>query len=125
MSRTDGTYPSYVRLDIDANNPPKDWNDGARRCEYCTKDWPNVSTFSPSPCCGANANIVSTATPDMTWPLAVKMLLTHRFDKWYERWNDGASDEDLTWVQAIEVPYSEQELEEGLEEIANLINVQE
>lgn len=121
MSRLDGTYPSYVKLDIDASHPPKGWNDGARRCEHCNKDWPNLSLFSPSPCCGANAGIVSTAIPDMTWPLAVKMLLTHRFEKWYERWNDGASDEDLVWMD-IEVPYSEHELEEGLEEIDHLVN---
>jgi hypothetical protein len=57
----------------------------------------------------------------MTWPLAVKMLLMNRFEKWYERWNDGATDEDLVWLD-IEVPYTEDELVEGLEEIENLVN---
>lgn len=122
MSRSDGEYPGYIKLQIDPKRPVEGWNDGARRCIACKKAWPNLALFSPSPCCNANAGVVSSAEPDMSWESAVKSLLHARFERYYEKWNEGASDEQLMWLVDDDMSFSEHEYKEGLKEIENLIS---
>lgn len=119
MSRSNNSFPSYVKLDINPARPKKGWDDGCRRCSECGKSWPNIASFSPSPCHNVTAGIVKTSPPDMTWPAAVKELLRAKFNKYYEQWNEGTSDEELYWTEES-VP-SEQEISEGMKEIEKLI----
>lgn len=119
MSRSDGTYPGYVKLTYSKTNPPEDWDEGARRCIQCKKNWPNLSEFSPSPCCNHQAGIVADATPDTNWPDAYSDLLRFRFDRFYEKWNDGATDIELCWNNTE--PVSDDEVCEGIKEINSLI----
>lgn len=121
MSRSDHTYPSYVKLDIDHQRPPTGWKDGSRRCGACGKNWPNLGMFSPTPCCNAQGGIVSDGTPDVTWPEAVSALLHFRFEKYYDRWNEGVTDEQIKWVD-IHTGISDAEMSEGMKEIEQLIS---
>lgn len=122
MSRSDGVYPSYAKLELDPNKPPAGWDYGARRCIKCKKSWPNMGIFSPSPCCNENAGVVNTAEPDMSWAEALSEVLRVRFERYYEKWNEGASDEQLMWMVDDDMPFSEHEYEEGLKEIERLIS---
>jgi hypothetical protein len=119
MSRTDGTYPSYVKVNLDAAHPKDGWNDGCRRCSNCGKSWPNVAVFSPSPCHNVVAGIVKSGTPDMPWAKAVSELRHAKFERYYEKWNDGASDEELYWTK--ENDPSDYEMSEGMREIEKII----
>jgi hypothetical protein len=120
MSRSDGTFPSYSTIEISAIDPPDGWNDGARKCRACGKNWPRVRHFSPSPCCGVEAGIVTTSRPDMTWDIAAKALLNSRFEKYYERWNEGITDEQIAWVTTEGETFSDADFAQGLEEIERL-----
>lgn len=122
MSRSDGQYPSYVKLNVDPHKPPTGWDHGARRCIRCKKAWPNLAIFSPSPCCNENAGQSNTAEPDMSWADAVQHLLRAKFDRYYEKWNEGATDEQLMWMVDDDMPFSEHEYKEGLKEIERLIS---
>lgn len=90
----------------------------------CNKDWPNISVFSPSPCCNAQAGVVATAQPEMTWGRAVKELMYFRFERYYENWNEGVTDEEMTWLDLGEMPYTEHEYVEGIKEIERIISQQ-
>ena len=120
MSRSDGTFPQYVKLDYSKSEAPENWNDGVRRCKECKKNWPNLPEFSPSPCCNCQAGTVSDALPDMDWETAYIELVRFRFDRVYEKWNDGATDIELAW-SSIE-PISDQEISEGLEELNSFLS---
>lgn len=120
MSRTDGQFPPHIKLDYDKNTPPEGWNNGARRCIACKKDWPNMPEFSPSPCCDQQAGTVMDTVPDMNWRVAYAELLKFRFEKYYEKWNDGVSDVELCWNHNEQV--SDQEISEGLEKLNALID---
>ena len=119
MSRRDGNYPPYAKLEYSKNDPPEGWNDGARRCIGCKKDWPNVPEFSPSPCCNYQAGIVADALPEMTWDTALTELKRFRFERFYEKWNDGASDIELCWNN--HEPISDEVISEGLEKLNSFI----
>lgn len=124
MSRKNNTFPKYVKLKIDAENPPADvWERGSRKCVKCQTQWPSYSIFNPSPCCDASTE-VNTNTPHMTWGEAVKRLLIARFERYYEKWNDNVTDEALMWDQSIEdgFPIDEESLKQGMEEIERLIS---
>lgn len=121
MTRSDGTFPSYVKLNLSFDDPPKDWNVGVRRCIQCGKNWPNLNHFSPSPCCNAQAGVVADAIPDMGWEVALRDLLRFRFERYYERWNEGFTDEQLMFVEGIDtLPPSEEEISDGMAEIERL-----
>lgn len=121
MSRSDGSFPSYVKMDLDPQQPRPGWNKGCRRCSNCGRNWPNVAVFSPSPCHDVDAGIVSTSAPDMTWSVAVHELLDAKFEKYYDRWNEGLSDEELYWTVDSSTSVSESEINEGMKEIENLL----
>lgn len=122
MSRSDGSFPVYNKLDLDKDHPRKDWDEGCRRCIQCGKSWPNISSFSPSPCCSVAAGTVGNMSPDMSWKEAVIALHTSRFERIYSVWNEDMSDEQLSWIPDSEAdPISEQDIIDGLEEIDQLI----
>jgi hypothetical protein len=100
MSRSDGKFPSYVKLEIDPDQWPENYHDKARQCVGCAKLWPHPHLFDPSPCCDCETEVVE-ATPDMRWPDAVHHLLEARFNRWYEEYNDGLADEQLAWEEVI------------------------
>lgn len=58
----------------------------------------------------------------MSWAEAVSALKQSRFERYYERWNEGVTDEQLVWMNPVEVPYSEQELEKGLDELNSFLD---
>lgn len=97
MSRMDGKYPTYNKLEIDKDNWPVDYWEGSRLCEVCATQWPRYDIFDTSPCCGSNTVLDREIGPEMRWPTAVERLLQFRFDEWYEEWNAGLTDEQLAW----------------------------
>lgn len=125
MSRSDNIFPKYVKLKIDATNPPHDlWERGGKNCVACGIKWPNYSVFNPSPCCNATTSVVQVG-PEMPWTEAVKRLLKARFERYYEKWNDSVTDEALLWDESIEIPtfeIDEKAYQNGLAEIDRLIN---
>lgn len=123
MSRSDGEFPLYTKLDYNVDDPPEGWNQGCRRCATCKKNWPNIPGFSPSPCCNYQTGIVADGTPDMSWQDAYRELMNFRFDRFYEKYNEGASDVELCW-NSNERP-SEQEISEGLDKLNSLISEME
>jgi hypothetical protein len=124
MTRSTGRYPSYVKISLDPELPPDGWNEGIRRCMSCKKAWPNLGIFSPSPCCNVHAGISmgEELHPDMTWSAAVKALLIYRFEKYYERWNEGLSDEDLVNL-GNGVPYSDIKEKDIIGELEDLLEL--
>jgi len=122
MPRSNDKFPSYQKLKIDAKKPPLRWNEGCRRCIACKKCWPNSRYFSPSPCCNQNAGIVTTTEPQVTWAEGVKAVLTARFERLYEIWNEGLTDEQLMFVDEQTFELSEQEISELEKEMNTIIN---
>jgi len=98
MSRSDGRMPAYIPLDIDKDLWPANYWDNSRRCtgENCGLKWPDTHLFTTSPCCKSNT-IREEGPPDIRWPEAVSRLLHLRFERFYEEWNEGRSDEELAW----------------------------
>lgn len=121
MSRSDQIFPSYIKLDLNPDQPKAGWEDGCRRCQRCGKSWPNLSVFSPSPCCNVASGIVKTAKPDMSWHDAVMKLIHVKFERFYEKWNEGLTDEELYWTNT-ESNVSDDEISEGMQEIEKLIS---
>lgn len=123
MTRSNGSFPTFTKTDLDPRSPKTGWNVGCRRCMQCGKNWPNISAFSPSPCCNTQSGIVGDGTPEMDWSSAVKQLLSLKFERLYERWNEGVSDEQLMWLTPPDKSLvSELEISEGLDEIDRIIN---
>lgn len=125
MSRSDGSFPEYVKLKIDLKNPPEDmWDRGSRICQKCAMKWPGYAIFQPSPCCAA-PTVASPEDPQMTWGEAVRGLLRSRFERYYAKWNEDVSDEALLWDESIVLettfPLDEEALNEGMEEIERII----
>lgn len=100
MSRSDGQFPPYTKLQLDPNEWPSDFFTKSRECVECGFLWPHPHVFDPTPCCNAGANIVDVA-PDIRWPDALKRLLEARFNLWYEEYNDGLADEQLDWESVL------------------------
>lgn len=96
MPRSDGNFPSYVRLKIDPDLWPDNYWDESRRCIGCERHWPNTHLFEICPGCGRKTGKVASA-PDMRWPEAISALVTSRFEALYEIWNEGVEDEQLEW----------------------------
>ena len=114
MSRRDGVFPPYVKLDLDKEVwQPKlpDYYDQSRCCNNCGTGWPNLDYFRMSPCCNDITTIVP-GGPDMRWPDAVDALQKFRFEKYYDKYNDGLSDEELAFeeVKKNEPFFAEQPL---------------
>lgn len=100
MSRSDGKFPAYTKLEIDSEKWPPNYFDKARQCIGCGLLWPHPHLFDPSPCCDCETTVVENM-PDMRWPEAVKRLHQVRFDRWYDEYNDGLEDEQLAWEEVI------------------------
>jgi hypothetical protein len=96
MGRSNGEFPTYFKLEIDANIWPAKYWDRSRQCNHCKKKWPQSSYFGKSPCCGQDTQVVN-SPPDLRWPEAVQQLLESRFEKLYSEWNEGIPDEELEW----------------------------
>jgi hypothetical protein len=123
MSRKNNIFPKYVKLKIDKDNPPADlWERGARRCLKCRAQWPAYSIFNPSPCCNASTEVLPNESSHLTWSESVEKLLEVRFERYYDKWNDNVTDEELIWDRSIEddLPMDEEALKQGLEEIDRL-----
>lgn len=120
MTRSDGKFPQYARLDLNRKDPPNGWNEGSRRCIKCKKDWPNLPEFSPSPCCDERAGIVSDGEVDISWPDAYAELMRFRFNRIYEKWNEGTTDIELAW--ANDEAFSDEEISEGMKKLTTLID---
>lgn len=94
MSRSDGRFPKYNKLEVDAAQWPEAYYDKSQKCAECGTAWPHPHIFKPSPCCDAPTKLQH-GPPDMRWPDALKLLHEARFERVYEQWNEGKSDEDL------------------------------
>jgi len=67
----------------------------------CGERWPHVKEFVPTPCCGARGGVTPNA-PTVTWPDAVRRLKQYDSRNFYESWNDGVTDADLTQAELQE-----------------------
>lgn len=97
MPRSDGTFPRYTKLEIDPELWPANYWESSRRCQGCEISWPNTHLFNTCPDCGGPTAVDSTTAPDIRWPDAVSRLLASRFERFYETYNEGINDEQLTW----------------------------
>jgi hypothetical protein len=97
MGRLEGTYPTYSKIDVDPQEWPDSYWESSRECPKCKKQWPAIGLFHESPCCGATT-ILAEEVPDMRWPEAVTALLTYRFNKWYDEYNENVDDDKLPWT---------------------------
>lgn len=100
MSRSDGEFPKYQRLEIDENEWPVDYWESHRRCSSCGAKWPDTVAFAVSPCCG-NPTTRDSGPPDLRWDKAISALKHREFEKFYEEWNEGVSDEQLDWIELM------------------------
>jgi hypothetical protein len=98
MGRLSGTFPPYSKIDVDPEEWPDNYWESSRECPQCKKHWPAIGLFHESPCCGASTILTEKEVPDMRWPDAVKALLTHRFNRWYDEYNEDIDDEKLPWT---------------------------
>lgn len=101
MSRSDGSFPSYTKYNVDPDQWPPSYWDHSYRCKQCATHWPQTPFFVVSPCCDAPTGKADDP-PDMRWPEAIEALHHARFDKLYEEWNEDKSDEDLSIDAAFE-----------------------
>jgi len=97
MSRSKGTFPRYSKVDVDPELWPLRYWDASRFCESCGTRWPNTHLFSKCPTCDIGTTIDEHSAPDMRWPDAVKSYLASRFEKLYERYNEGRTDQELIY----------------------------
>jgi hypothetical protein len=122
MTRSDGSFPSYKKIAYSKDTPEDYYSNDALRCGVCEKLWPNYKEFQPeSPCCGAPMILAKNKSPDMTWPVAVKALIYHKFERFYEKWNEDATDAELEWGETGKVVVSEKDVAEGMQEIDRII----
>jgi hypothetical protein len=96
MSRHDGSFPEYTKIDVSPDEWPLGYWEKARECTGCGFNWPHPHLFEPSPCCNEPTNLID-GTPGLRWPEAVAKLLSVRFERWYDEYNEGVSDEQLPW----------------------------
>jgi hypothetical protein len=95
MSRSDGKFPKVHKVTLTNADVPEDWS-VSRRCVSCNKHWPDHAAFAPTPCCDS-AIVRQQVPPDMSWQDAVFVLKEKAFDRAYDEWNEGFSDEQLLW----------------------------
>lgn len=100
MSRTNGEFPKYQKLDISSLDWPANYWDKSLECKTCEKKWPHHTLFSITPCCRASTKLADEA-PDMRWPEAVLELQTSRFDALYDQWNEDTTDQQLVLEEEI------------------------
>ncbi len=96
MSRSDGKFPALTKLQIDPDVWPSNYYAKSQRCTECNENWPMPHLFRPSVCCDAPTKPSDNA-PDMRWPEAVTQLLQRRFERYYDEYNEGFTDEELQW----------------------------
>lgn len=99
MSRSDGTFPHYLKLEVDSEQWPSNYFDSSRYCDVCEMRWPSSHLFVSCPRCGEATEIDQSNAPDLRWPEAVKELLIARFNYYYDEYNEGLSDEQLAWEE--------------------------
>lgn len=102
MSRSTGTFPRYTKLEISPNDWPKNYYNSCRYCEVCEFNWPASHLFIDCPFCGERTDIDDANPPDIRWPDAINHLLNARFEKFYEKYNEDLTDEQLIWEDKIE-----------------------
>ena len=109
MTRSDGKYPEYLKLDIDPENSPGNyWRVGALECKACQKLWPNNKVFHGlSLCCNAEMTKRKDEVPDVTWREATKDLLYRNFEVFYAEWNEGVEDQQLFYLLLSEDEWKE------------------
>lgn len=95
--RSDGTFPSFNKIDVDPHIWPEKYWDSSRVCPNCGTNWPAIGYFAISPCCDQTTALTFNQSPDMRWPEAVFELLSWRFEKFYSEYNEGVTDEALRW----------------------------
>lgn len=95
MSRTDGKFPRYIKLDIDQDNWPDNYWSSSRFCRECGTHWPNTHLFETCLNCDISTSVDTYSPPEMRWPDAITSLLTYRFEKLYEIYNEGIDDKQL------------------------------
>lgn len=121
MTRSNGKFPVYRKLDIDTVHSPEDFlTTGARRCLKCDVNWPNYKIWERCPRDGSvtrayfyemedDEGLRVMAHPDMEWREAVHELLELQFEKLYENWNEGQGDLALLLITPTQ---TEDELQE-------------
>ena len=95
MTRLDGIYPEYTKIETTAEDWPVNYWDSSLTCGKCETHWPDNKLFQLSPCCGAPSKRTDNV-PDMRWPEALFRLQEMRFNTFYEIWNAGYTDDQLT-----------------------------
>lgn len=122
MSRYDGSFPKYVKLDLHSDEWPLGYWDQARECSSCGFHWPHPHLFEPSPCCNEPTNLID-GSPEIRWPEAISRLLLARFNRWYEEYNEGVSDEQLPWEDVkTGGHYDEEKAKAEVEQLLNRVH---
>lgn len=117
MSRSDGKIPSYTKLKLDPDTWPENYWEKSCRCAKCGTAWPYSLYFNPTPCCG-QTSVMQMEPPDMRWPEAVRALLDARFERFYEEWNEGVSD-DLLREDLREDELDENKISQAVDEFVD------
>jgi hypothetical protein len=100
MGRSDGSFPSYKKLDVHPAEWPKNYYHSSRSCIQCGLRWPDQEIFSPTPCCNSRT-LKSELAPEMRWVEACKRILESRFDEFYEEYNEGLTDDQLILDEVV------------------------
>lgn len=87
MSRRDGTFPAYEKIEIDPNVWPANYWTACLSCEQCDTNWPETSHFELCPECHVETE-AHDFRPTYRWPDAVKRLHTARFEHLYDEWDE-------------------------------------
>jgi hypothetical protein len=95
VARSNGEFPGFEKIDLDADTTPKNYWDSNRRCPTCNTCWPDVETFNPAPCHPDVETVRENGAPDMRWETAIKRFHECRFEHYYNEWNEDKSDEQL------------------------------
>lgn len=118
MSRSNGTFPRYIKLDVDPDQWPTNYFSSCQYCEVCEMRWPASHLFSICPRCAEKTEVDTHNAPDIRWPDAIRELLTARFEDFYEQYNEGLTDEQLAWDEVKQTaPYDFDALEAEVEDL--------
>lgn len=119
MSRRDGLFPTYKKLEVFPDEWPLGYWDKSRECSACAFMWPHPHVFEPSPCCDEPTNLVD-GPPEIRWPEALIKLQQARFEKFYHEYNEGITDEQLPWEDLkSDGHYDEDKAKAEVEELLN------
>jgi len=99
MSRSNGEFPKYIKLELNAEEWPDNYWDCHRKCAACGLGWPNHKMFTKCPECNLGLSSIKAGPPDMRWPDAVMSFHAARFEALYATWNEGITDEQLPWEE--------------------------